>query len=755
MNSNDFDTHDPVFPGDNKATAGRKIRLEINGYGSTYGNWWGAMGLAEDTRYCWWAGKTDNNRKDLAATENLDDPWDGCSDAEVKLAEMLSNEHTETLLAAAMVSPEEMVAPVESGDRLLAEKGKALLRWELARMPEKKKALRLFATRRNDYGVSVMWVDWHRRQTVVERAITLPEVMEAAGLGGVAEYALAKDERGAWFAQALEGVAPIQTPEDQEAARALGEVGRLLRPAAEKEALKFLGELFPEMKAHELRELAQSLASTGQGMVQVPSVAENRLRWECLTPGDTVFWSANAEHLQDAPGVRVRRFMTVGQLRAMTSKVHGEGAWSKKFVEAVIEAGHGSPVGTTLLERREKVRKLGGQPGMDATATEAAQRLFEVWLCWTKQVDERGVETLRHTVLSNVVGEDDDFVGLDQVVPGVGGRYPFVLGVFRWESDQILDNMGIPAMVKGGQQTLKVLRDGRIDLSDLARRPPAIKSVRDRSRSEQDEWRPGGMIYEGMRGTASHATVNMQGFAPSGEMSREVYAEQLRLAGSPGEASPPEVVATHAKVGVLEFLDEYAEVLKMSWQLLQQNLDETTVLRVTGPLGQPFTVGQEDIAGSWDLNFLPTPEILGMAPDMLKVRDEIIQSIVGSDFAGVLDRTKVLIDRLRAVDPHAADRWLTNPEAATEAEVEDEIAALGQIAGGVEPPMKGRGQNVALRRQVLTEALQKMPAGQKIMQDESLKALVENRLKHFDWVEQQQKNAQIGRETGVKPIMPR
>lgn len=756
MSNNEFDSHEPVLSTDNSVVAAKKMRLALSTCASGWSEWWQAMGLAEDTRYCWWAGKGEDGRKNIAEELGLDDPWLGCSDAEVRFAEMVSNEKIETHLRAVMRSPLEMVSPVESGDMRLAEKGKALLRWVTGKMPELSKERRLFATWRADYGPAVMWVDWRRTETIVDREVQLADVLELVGLGPYVEYALGKGEGvlTAW----MQGQGTVATAVDVEAQQALAEAGRMMAPGNEAEGVDYLKSYFPEMDAKGLRDLITSLRETGAGTVEVQAIGENRPVWSALLPGDNVFFPANTRLLNEAPWIAVREFIDAGELRARTARVHGEMAWDAKWVEAVIAAGSnqtGSFLGSEVLARRSKVRSVGGSIANELMDSQQAARLFEVWTAFCWQTDKRGRRTLRRLVFSSTVAEENCW-GLDIVTQGCGGEMPFVLGVYRWEAKQILKCAGVPALVRGGQLNLKVLRDGRINLTDIALRPPMIASLRDRGRSEQSDWRPGGRTYESIRGTSTQATINMQGFQPATEMSREIYGEQLRLAGAAGELTPPEVLANHNEVGVMDFMEDYSRILKMTWQLMQANMGEETVMRVTGALGQPFTMGAEDIAGQWDLNFSVRPELLGMAPEFLKVRDEIIQSIVATDTQGILDKAKVMRDRLDSVDPFAADRWVTNPQEQTEKEVNDELNNLSLMLNGIEPPMNGKGQNVQLREQVLTQALQRMPGAAKRAQDPDVQALIENRLKHFKWVQTQYgENAQIGREAGVKMQMPR
>ena len=96
---------------------------------------------------------------------------------------------------------------------------------------------------------------------------------------------------------------------------------------------------------------------------------------------------------------------------------------------------------------------------------------------------------------------------------------------------------------------------------------------------------------------------------------------------------------------------------------------------------------------------------------------------------------------------------LTRPvDAANQSEIDDEEANFTKIAAGVEPPMLEEGQNYALRRQTLLGIGQKNPEAFRKLTPQSW-AILEARLKHFDGMLEQQKNAVIGR-TMAAPALP-
>ena len=90
-------------------------------------------------------------------------------------------------------------------------------------------------------------------------------------------------------------------------------------------------------------------------------------------------------------------------------------------------------------------------------------------------------------------------------------------------------------------------------------------------------------------------------------------------------------------------------------------------------------------------------------------------------------------------------------QAAQQAEVEDEQLQFTKIAAGTEPPLKEGGQNVQLRAQTLQGIIQSNPAiQQRLQQDQIFAAMIEARMKAFEFQMQQQQNAQIGR-VGSQP----
>jgi hypothetical protein len=83
---------------------------------------------------------------------------------------------------------------------------------------------------------------------------------------------------------------------------------------------------------------------------------------------------------------------------------------------------------------------------------------------------------------------------------------------------------------------------------------------------------------------------------------------------------------------------------------------------------------------------------------------------------------------------------------AANAEIEDEQVQFSKLFAGTEPEMKPGGQNFALRLQTLQTIMQRNPnVQQRYAVDEIFRAMMDARVKHFNFQLQQQQNAQIGR----------
>ena len=120
----------------------------------------------------------------------------------------------------------------------------------------------------------------------------------------------------------------------------------------------------------------------------------------------------------------------------------------------------------------------------------------------------------------------------------------------------------------------------------------------------------------------------------------------------------------------------------------------------------------------------------------LKTINEVI---LPADTMGVIDRAAYIQWGMRAVDPNLAQDVLVSQQQAANQEITDEQSQFAKLFSGTEPDMQQGGQNFALRLQTLQGIIQRNPNVQKrYAVDQIFKAMVDARMKHFNFQLQQQ-----------------
>lgn len=245
--------------------------------------------------------------------------------------------------------------------------------------------------------------------------------------------------------------------------------------------------------------------------------------------------------------------------------------------------------------------------------------------------------------------------------------------------------------------------------------------------------------------------MNLGGQNEAVALQQSVNAEASRLTGSEHELVAPQLTVRRQGLLATRWLRARARALMLTLGLAKVYADKVTVLRVTGDMPGPFSMDRAELAQSeFDLQFLWDPRSLdGEVATKLMAT---IREVLGLDQAGLIDRSKLLMDVVSFVSPFAADRWLTDQSRTTAAEVDEEKKELAQVLQGIEATYAGdKGQNADLRLQVMTELEQTPAVAETLRVRPAVAALWEMRKKHFQFVLDQRDNAAIGRSIGVKP----
>jgi hypothetical protein len=235
------------------------------------------------------------------------------------------------------------------------------------------------------------------------------------------------------------------------------------------------------------------------------------------------------------------------------------------------------------------------------------------------------------------------------------------------------------------------------------------------------------------------------------EVENSVRRDVDRLFGRWSAEVPEPVSVEKQQSEADDWLGEISQCGVQTFALAQQYLDPVQVARVAGDdAAREIKVSRQEIQGRYD--FYWAVDVRDVNTEFLKIRIDFIVQLLGLDNAGLVDRAALLNIAFRALDPNLASRVLRPAAEANQRERSDEKAALAQMMVGIEPDLI-EGQDHATRLMVLQEAMQKNPMVQQSAQGNPLfAALLENRVKHHQFMLQQQTNAQTGR-VGVESVM--
>lgn len=663
---------------------------------------------AYDTRNCLWDGQSDDARKhgdDLGAEPF---PFEGASDVRIHLVDEVVNDHRRILQTSLMRS-QVQATPIESKDAPASAARTTLLKWAIyTKLAESFRAeVSLLANWQELYALSVMAVTWQQEIRMTRETLTLEELQ--------AIEAKALQQQGAEESQAGTG----------ELAQALFDETR------EDEVAAHLMTMWPALKKGPARQAVRDLRTTGQCEVPQPIVIKNEPKWSALRVFRDVFWPANTCDVQSAAWVAFREAITEAELkkRVLTDD------YDEDEVDEVIARCQGK----TVLD------SVKVEDNSKTSVIDDMKDLYEIISMYEKETDEDGYTTINVCVFCPGSGGgalSEYPLSYDH------GEYPFTEFVRDRTERILIENKGVSDVVASEQDQVKTSRDFRTDRASVAINPPKVVPM---GRATSDlifgpgktlrERRPGDLRWmEPPRFDADTVQLELQ--------VRQAVNDYF---GRLVEGVNPTRQALYAQNMTDNWLAGFRKVARQTLSLCEQYLSDEEIMRITGVPVRTIRDPQEK-AREYDFQLEFNAQDLNLEM-VLKKLEVVNKAILPADTMGVIDRAFIVEWAMRAVDPSLAQGAVRSQQAASNAEITDEQNEFTKISSGVEPQMAESGQNFALREKVLLDIVQKNPNIQKRLQvDEIFRAMIENRLKHFQFQLQQQKNAQIGR-VGTAPTL--
>ncbi len=663
--------------------------------------------LAEEIRYNLWEGQSRDGRKHADAQDGKPAfPFEGASDARIRLADMIVNERVLILTAAAFRNLPK-VKGLELQNEALGHQLTTVLKWVLKNKlggQYFREIVKLAQYQEADSPAAAVLGVWWEQETALEmRTLTLAEIAESV--------------------QAL-GLGPEQITALE---------AQMNDPERDAETAQALQQLIPHLSPARAKQVVAALREDGEAEFPAPYLKLDQPAVCTYKLYEDIFFPTNTTDAQKCRCYFLREWLNEWELREREVS-HG---YDPEFIAEVLK--HEAETMFPLYRRNPGMGEFTIVAEEQTASKEARRGLFEVVTVMWKAVNEDKIPGIYQLPIHGNV----DFAGAERLLCDYKhGNYPFTFFAREILGSRLLDSRGVPELLATEQQALKLLADSFQDHVQLATIPP-IKVPRRRSKLSLVIG-PLKVIKEDRPGDVEFMEPPMY---PQGNerQQEEVRRRVDEFWGRISAHVPPMLTQLHQTGMVVNFLTNLTDALTQLLQLCQQYISDDELAMITGEDGIPIARSRAEIQGKFAVELTFDPRDLDM--DYLKNIVGMIVQILQVDTLNTVQRDKLVQRLFTAIDPNLAAATLRPVEAANESEVADEENNFAKINAGVEPEMAEAGQNFPLRLKTLTDIVDKNPEAYAKLSPVS-KEIYQARVKHLSDQVQQIQNAQIGRQVG-------
>ena len=665
---------------------------------------------AEDTIYCRWPDQSPKGIKDKEIIGRDPFPFDGASDARVRLADRIINRRV-MLKIAAIKRCTVKVKGIETLDGAFAGKMHTLLKWVISSKLGRNfwRELRKIARweESDEPAGALLGVTWNY-ETKLERAqVTLYEVIQM------------------WLEQHQKDPTDPTDPTQML-------MMCLHDPEMSQQACELLGPLFPNLKPTRLKKLVADLRKDDKAIYPKPYViSEPELsahRWF-----DDAFMRVNVRTLSHAGMILVREWVTKFELLERENS-HG---YSSTFITKALKHE-----GSSVIPDQGNPNSTGDVTSTIYTNKDRYAGLYEIWTAYRKTTDEDGIPGIYVEVFHHAV---DEAAKDRELLDYKHGEYPCVDFWRETLTNRLMDSRSTAQLAMTDQEALKRQVDTFSDHTSITVLP-SIFTPMDRPRM--------GLVLGPLREVPRRRPTDYEFMKPpeypqASEAERQAIMRRVaEYFGLPHKELDPNEVVLQMQDMVDNFLASLADVYWMLIQLCQQYLSDEEITRIVGGNGIPIARNLEEIQGKFDLEL--SFDVRDLDLEYLGKLLSMVTGMSQLDTQATIQRDKLVQRLFAAVDPNLAEDTLTDVATATANEVDDEENNFLKIMGGIEPEMQEKGQNWAARLQVLEGIPKKFPWTLPKL-DAVSQELYKRRMAHLQFQLQQEKNAITGK-VGVKQL---
>jgi len=674
--------------------------------------------INDNVRYARWAGQTTDGRKwsnrrtglslngisvEGSISNNKPFPWEGASDARVRLAETIINEEVSKLMIAFDRS-KKRVAGTEQTDWQSAGQVGLLLDWMVKnQMHESRDEMQLATEHRQGAGACLMRVWWHQETDTEQKEITLEEIQTLA----------------------------TEIPQLEEF------IALIMDGGLDDEATEMLMSMAPDIEKKDAKKAVKDLRETGVAEYPVSYLKVNRPRWSARRIFRDVFFPNETESIDSARWIADKYYLTENQVR---EKEVSEG-WSKSFIDKVLE--HKGKTHLDSWYERLNQGKFGAESSFEL-ALEDNEELIEIFYVYSKSTNKKGVPAIYVQPISMFV--NDEGAKEAELLNYKHGMYPFVKMQRENTTRGMIQSRGIGEILQTDQSAMKVQTDYNSDRTSIDILPMFWVGP-DRGGVPM-ELGPGKQVPRKRNGIEEPIVLpNAMGNA---ELTMQHIMERVNdyFGRDPNNPAKTQI---YNQALVDGYLHEVKNVLAMTLALMQQFMDEQTTSIVLNTNQPPLRMSRQQIQGRFDMNV----QFDARDFDAEQVREKIngYKEAMSMDTQGTIDTAAVVKRFVEWIDPVGSLETLKPVQQVQMEDVTDEQDALTKIFGGIEPKFDPTDKNAQARLQVIQESITKNPQlTQRYREDEIYKGMIDARIAGYEQTLAQQQNAQIGR-TGTEPFL--
>lgn len=675
-----------------------------------------------DIRFCKWEGQSDDGRKHRDSNQGREPhPFEGASDARVRLADMIVQEHVAVEVAAAMRA-HMTVNGLEITDAGWAAKIRTLLKWilrvQMGRQYRKELEKLAQWMEGDTPAAALMGVYWVEETGLESKSMDLEQfVITTATMVGGDPAALDED--------LMADVTDMVLNENrEEEAIAVVQLVLSVRKGRARSILS-------SWRGGEMAEFPQPYQKPGRIVVKAHRFF------------DDAFINTNTMDIQSASRVFIREWLTGAEVKSRVL-THG---YSETFVDKVLghqDDGAQSYQGWSAFpETYNRDLADGSTEQIQLTTEQDFKGLFEIITPYWKAVNDDGVMGVFWTTIH---GDVDEAAIPRQLLDYPHGDYPFVEFSREQLSNRLLETRSVPELTMTDQESEKRHHDIVSDHASLSIPPVFVPANR-----PQVQLLIGPLRQIRRRRQTDYEWMKLPEFPQSSVLQqKEIRRRVDEYFGRQNPDVDQRLVILKTQDRVDRFLCGLADVMVMVVQLAQGFMPSEEIQRVVGGNGVPIARSREEIQGKFDM-FLEFDARYLDPQYVLELAEALQKYVLPMDRRQTVQTDKVVQFVMQALNPQMADEVVISAEAADLEEVKDEDLNFVKIKAGIEPPMVEEGQNWGLRYQRLLDIMEQNPPAVMDMTPVS-QEILQRRLQHLEFMMQQEENAQTGR-VGAEPVL--